>query len=65
MSKKAWIIFVVVCVALLGALVFVSRGNQVNVGSVNTDQIIAASEQNGNIGDHTYGNTESKVATSR
>jgi len=61
MSKKMWIIFVVVCVVLLGGLVFLSRGSQVDVSNVNDLKIIPANAQNGNIADHTFGNTDSKV----
>lgn len=57
MSKKAWIIFVAVCVVVLSGLVFISRGNQVNVSSVDDSKIVAASEQNGNIADHVFGST--------
>lgn len=61
MNKKAWIIFVVVCVAVLGGLVFLSRGSQVDVSKVDQSKIIAASSQNGNIADHVYGTTSGKT----
>lgn len=61
MSKKAWIIFVVVCAVVLGGLVFLSRGNQVNVSSVDASKIVSANEQNGNIADHVFGSTNGKA----
>lgn len=61
MNKKTWIIFAVACIAVLTALVLLSRGSQIDVSNVDTAKIIAASEQNGNIADHTYGSTEQKT----
>lgn len=61
MSKKAWIIFVAVCVVVLGGLVALSRGNQTDVSKINETKVIAASAENGNIADHVFGNADSKV----
>ncbi len=61
MSRNTWIIFVIVCVTILGGLIFLSRQNRVEVGDVNTGAVIAASEANGNIADHVYGSEEGKV----
>lgn len=61
MTKKTWIIVAILCAAILGGLVWVSRSAQVNVASVDITAIQKASSENGNIGDHTYGNTQSKV----
>lgn len=61
MSKKAWIIFAAVCVALLGWLVYLSSKNRVNVGDVNHNQVLSAIEASGNIGDHVFGKKDSKV----
>lgn len=55
MSKKTWIIFVVVVVAILGGLVFLSRKDQVNVSDIDQSKVIAASVANGNIADHVSG----------
>lgn len=49
------------CVGVLSALVFLSRGDQINVSSIDEGKIIAASEQNGNIADHVFGSTDQKV----
>lgn len=61
MSKKAWIIFAAVCVAVLGALVYFSNNNRVDVSSVDANAIQSANSQSGNIGDHVFGKTGSKV----
>lgn len=63
MSKAAWIIFGSVIVLILGGLVIYSRLNSpsADVASVNNNSIITASEQNGQIADHTFGKTDSKV----
>jgi len=62
-SKKAWIIFIVIVIGLLTGLVLWSRGStpQVDVPNVNPNSIIAASSANGNVGDHVFGNTDGKV----
>lgn len=63
MSKAAWIIFGSVIVLIIGALVVYSRLNNpsIDVSSLNSASAIAASEQNGQIADHTIGKTDSKV----
>lgn len=61
MDKKAWIIFVAVCVAVLGGLIFLQRSNQLDVSSIDETRIIAASDKNGNIGDHVFGTTTGKA----
>ena len=63
MSKTAWIIFASVIVLVLGGLVVYSRVTNppIDLGSIDTNAVIAASDQNGQIGDQTYGNKDSKV----
>lgn len=61
MDKKAWIIFVAVCVVVLGGLIFLQRSNQLDVSSIDETRIIAASDKNGNIGDHVFGTTTGKA----
>lgn len=61
MSKKAWIIFAVVCVAVLGGLVYFSGKNKIDVGTADNNKIQAASEQSGGIADHVFGKADSKV----
>jgi protein-disulfide isomerase len=60
-SKKAWIIFVVICVVVLGGLIFLSRKDQVNVSSVDQSKIATPSSANGKIADHTFGNQTGKT----
>ena len=61
MTKKAWIIVAVLCTAVLGGLVWLSRSAQVDVTTVDITAIQKASSANGNISDHTSGNMQSKV----
>lgn len=61
MSRNAWIVFVVLCVGLLGGLVWLSQNNRTDVSDVNASVFQPASEENGNIADHTLGNPEAKV----
>ena len=61
MGAKGWIIFSVVAVALLGALMYFSGQNKIDVSGYDLENIIAANDKNGQIGDHVYGNKDSKV----
>lgn len=61
MSKKAWIIFAAICIVLLGALIYFSGRNKVDVSNVDANKIQGASEQSGNIADHVFGKADSKV----
>lgn len=61
MTKKTWIIFAVMCLALIGGLVYLSTKNRVDVSNVDDSKIISASTQNGNIPDRPFGNTKSKI----
>lgn len=63
MSKKAWLIFVAVVVLLLGGLVYLSNKSKVTIdtSAIDTAKVIGASEQSGNIADHVFGKTDSKV----
>ncbi len=61
MTKNGWIIFSVLCVALLGGLIFISQRDKVDVSNIDITKVQTAMATNGNIGDHTYGNMQSKV----
>lgn len=61
MNKKAWIIFSMVCVVLLGGLIIFSLKDRVDVSKVDTNMVLAASKESGNIADHVYGKADSKV----
>lgn len=61
MSTKTWIIFAVLCVAILGGLVYLSTGNRLDVSDVDTAAVQPASERSGNIGDQVFGNREANV----
>lgn len=61
MTKKAWIIFIIVTALLIGGLVYLSVSKKSNVSNVQNNAILAASSESGNIADHVYGNKDSKV----
>ena len=61
MNKQRWIIFSLFTLGALALLVVVSGGSKVNVDAVDVNKIQTASSSNGNIGDHIYGKTGSKV----
>lgn len=61
MTKTTWIIFGVIIVAVLGGLIYMSSLNRVNTDQVDPKAIQAASEANGDIAEHTKGNSSSPV----
>lgn len=61
MSKKTWIIFIVVVVVLFGGLILLSNKSKIDVSKVDTNAIQKATAADGNIADHVYGTAASKV----
>ena len=61
MSKRTWIIFAVVCIAVLGGLVYLSGKNKIDVSSVDINKVQPAAAQSGEIADHVFGKADSKV----
>lgn len=63
MNKVAWIIFSAAVVVLIGGLVIWSQisNPRIDVSNVDSNAIVAASAQNGEIADHTLGKTDAKV----
>jgi hypothetical protein len=62
MTKKSWLVFAVLCLAILGGLVWLSRqGESINLSGVDPLQVQSASSQNGDIADHTHGSKSPKV----
>lgn len=63
MSKKTWIIFVVIVVGLLTVLAVSSRNArpQINVSSIDVNSLQPASAASGNIAEHVFGKADSKV----
>ena len=61
MTKKAWIIVIVLCVGILGGLIWISRSSKVDVSKVDSNTIQVGSAANGNIADHVTGKADSKV----
>ena len=62
-NKIAWIIFSAAVVLILGGLVVYSRlsNPSANLDGVNSNGIIAANAETGNIADHVFGVTDSKA----
>jgi protein-disulfide isomerase len=63
MNKVGWIIFSVVVVGLLGGLIIWTRvtNPSVDVSNINSNQVLAATAESGNIADHVDGKADSKV----
>lgn len=63
MTKKTWIIFTIVIASLMGILIYSSKtsSSNIDVSSVDVSKLQAASADNGQIADHVYGLTDSKV----
>ena len=63
MNKVGWIIFSVVVVGLLAGLVIWTRSTNptVDVSNIDSNAILAASAESGNIADHVEGKADSKV----
>lgn len=61
MTRKTWIIFIVLCVAIVGGLVWMGQQSQTDVSTVDVTKLQQPSEDNGNIGDRVYGTNDAKV----
>lgn len=61
MTSRGWIIFIGLVAVALGAAVYMTKQNQLDVDNVKLDAVQAASADNGNIADHTFGKTDAKV----
>lgn len=63
MNGVRWIIFGAIVAVLLGGLVVYSQLTKttVDVSTIDTNSVIAPSEENGNIGDHVFNDTESDI----
>lgn len=61
MSKKTWLIFVGICLVLVGGLVYLSSKDNVDVSAVDVAVIQTGSKQSGGIGDQVLGQASSKI----
>lgn len=61
MSKRAWIIFIVIVIILLGGLVVLSNQNKIDISKIDPFTIQPARASSGNIADHVFGKADSKV----
>jgi len=60
-TRNTWIIFTLIIVALFGGLIYLSTKDKIDVSNIDTHKVLAASEQSGNIADHSYGNQANKL----
>ncbi len=61
MSKTKWFIFVILTLGFLGFLVITTKSSKLDVSNIDANIAQIANDQNGNIADHIFGNTASKV----
>jgi protein-disulfide isomerase len=62
MDKKAWIIFSIIVVVLVGLFVWSASSNRgVDVSDVDSSKVLTPSEADSEIGDHVLGNPDAKV----
>lgn len=60
-GAKGWIIFSAAVVVVLGALVYFSQQDKLDVSGFDKAKAIAANDENGQIGDHVFGNKDSDI----
>ena len=60
MNKIKWIILLILIGGFIGLAIF-SNNSKLNVNNIDANTIQIASDDNGNIGDHIYGNADAKV----
>ncbi len=64
MNAKSWAVFIVIVIAVIGGMVYMSNQNKLNVSDISDEQlmkVINGEDRNGNIADHVIGNKDSKV----
>ena len=64
MNAKSWAVFIVIIVAVIGGMVYTSMQGKLDVSDVSSDasnKIMKAEDRNGQIGDHVFGNPDSKI----
>lgn len=64
MDAKRWMIFIVIVVAIIGGMVYMSGQNRLDVSDIGKSgaaKIIGAEDRNGNIEEHVFGKKDSKV----
>lgn len=64
MGKKAWAVFAVIVIAIIGGMVYMSSQNRLDISDISRDaanKIIGAEDRNGQIDDHILGNKDAKI----
>jgi len=61
LNRTRWIIFSVIIVGIIAVLIFLSNGSKTDLSNVDAFAVQKATSQDGNIGDHVFGKSDSKV----
>ena len=64
MNAKSWAVFIVIVIAVIGGMVYMSNQSKLDVSDISDEQLakfIDGEDRNGNITDHIIGNKDSKV----
>ena len=64
MNTKSWVVFILIVVAVVGGMVYMSTQNKLDVSDITDERlakILDAEDRNGSIADHTIGNKDAKV----
>lgn len=64
MDKKSWIVFGAIVIAVLSGMVMMSMQKKTDIEDITSEKLaetMSAEERNGNIADHTFGNSNAKV----
>ncbi len=64
MNKRSWIIFGAIVLVVVGGMFYLSTRNKLDVSDLGTNasgMVLEPEERSGNIGDHVFGATDSKV----
>lgn len=64
MSKKTWAIFIVIVLAIIGGMVYLSSQSRLDISDIAADALnkhLPAEGRNGNIAEHTLGNRDAKI----
>lgn len=61
MEKFKWIIFTVIVIGILATLIVTSDSSKIDTSKIDVNAVQVASKDNGNIADHVFGKTGSKV----
>lgn len=61
MDRTRWILFTVICVAVLGILIVNKKSDDVDVSNTNANKVITADKKNKETPDHVFGSEQKKT----